>query len=78
MGRRDRRGRAVCCASGPSGWLVSQPLACRPEARFGVLDLSRPYRKSFNDVRPEVMQVADRFHVTMLANTELELSAVAG
>ena len=59
-------------AAGPSGWIVSQPLAWRAGIRFGVLDLSGPYRKTFDDVLPEVMQVADPFHVCKLANTKLD------
>ncbi len=59
-------------AAGPSGWIVSQPLAWRAGIRFGVLDLSGPYRKTFDDVLPEVLQVADPFHLVKLANTKLD------
>jgi transposase len=39
---------------------------------FGVLDLSGPYRKTFDDTLPEATQVADPFHVTKLANQKLD------
>ena len=59
-------------ASGPSGWITAQPQPWRDGIRFGVLDLSGPYRKTFGDVLPEAMQVADPFHLCKLANTKLD------
>ena len=38
----------------------------------GALDLSGPYRKTFNDTLPGATQVADPFHVCKLANSRLD------
>jgi transposase len=59
-------------AAGPSTWLAEQPDAWRAEIRWGVLDLSGPYRKTFDDSLPDVTQVADPFHLVKLANTRLD------
>lgn len=40
--------------------------------RFGVLDLSGPYRKTFDDTLDHVTQVADPFHPVRLANSKLD------
>jgi transposase len=36
------------------------------------LDLSGPYRKVFDVMLPDAVQVADPFHVIRLANTKLD------
>lgn len=59
-------------AAGPSGWIAAQAPAWRADVRFGVLDLSGPYRKTFDDVLPDATQVADPFHVCKLANQKLD------
>ena len=59
-------------ATGPSRWLEGRPDAWREAIRFGVLDLSGPYRKTFDDTLPDATQVADPFHVIRLANTKLD------
>jgi transposase len=59
-------------ASGPSGWLEQRPEEWRAAIRYGVLDLSGPYRKTFDDVLPDTVQVADPFHVVKLANQKLD------
>ena len=59
-------------ASGPSAWLEDRPNTWRDQVRFGVLDLSGPYRKTFDDALPNVVQVADPFHVVKLANQKLD------
>ena len=59
-------------AKGPSGWLEARPDAWCAQIRWGVLDLSGPYRKTFDDALPDVMQVADPFHVVKLANAKLD------
>ena len=46
-------------AAGPSRWLAARPEAWRQQIRFGVLDLSGPYRKVFDDELDHVTQVAD-------------------
>jgi transposase len=37
-----------------------------------VLDLSGPYRKTFDDTLDHVTQVADPFHPVKLANSKLD------
>lgn len=59
-------------AAGPSGWIAAQPQPWRDGIRFGVLDLSGPYRKTFDDVLPDSLQVADPFHLVKLANSKLD------
>lgn len=56
----------------PSDWINNQSEAWRAEVRWGTLDLSGPYRKTFNDTLPDVIGVADPFHVVKLANTKLD------
>jgi transposase len=59
-------------ATGPSRWLEARSDDWRAGIRFGVLDLSGPYRKTFDDTLPDVTQVADPFHLVRLANTKLD------
>jgi transposase len=59
-------------AAGPSAWLEARPNQWRSTIRFGVLDLSGPYRKTFNDTLAHVTQVADPFHLVKLANAKLD------
>jgi transposase len=59
-------------ATGPSVWLEARPEAWRQGIRFGVLDLSGPYRKTFEDTLGQVTQVADPFHLVRLANSKLD------
>ena len=59
-------------AVGPSRWLEARDEEWRLAIRYGVLDLSGPYRKTFDDTLPHATQVADPFHVTKLANTKLD------
>ena len=40
--------------------------------RWGVMDLSGPYRKTFTDALPHARQVADPFHVIKLANSTID------
>jgi transposase len=47
-------------ASGHSGWLEARPTEWCEAIRFGVLDLSGPYRKTFEDTLFHVTQVAHR------------------
>lgn len=55
-----------------SEWIDAQPQAWRDAISWGVLDLSGPYRKTFNDSLPAATQVADPFHVIKLANQRLD------
>jgi transposase len=59
-------------AAGPSAWLEARPAEWRSAIRFGVLDLSGPYRKTFDDTLPHATQVADPFHLVKLANSKLD------
>jgi transposase len=59
-------------ATGPSAWLEARPDAWRAQIRYGVMDLSGPYRKTFDDTLPDATQVADPFHLVKLANHKLD------
>jgi transposase len=59
-------------AAGPTQWLEDRPQQWRDQVSWGVLDLSGPYRKTFDDALPEATQIADPFHVTKLANAKLD------
>lgn len=59
-------------AAGPSDWLEARPDGWRDAVRSGVLDLSGPYRKTFDDALPHAVQVADPFHLVKLANSKLD------
>ena len=56
----------------PSAWLEQRPEAWRAAIRWGVMDLSGPYRKVFTDTLPDAVQVADPFHVVKLANERVD------
>ena len=49
-------------AVGPSRWLEARPEEWRDQICWGVLDLSGPYRKVFDDTLGHVTQIADPFH----------------
>lgn len=53
-------------------WLDDQPEACRAGIRYGMLDMSGPYRKVFDDSLGHATQIADPFHVDKHANTMLD------
>jgi transposase len=55
-----------------SGWLDGQPDEWRQAVRWGVLDMSGPYRKVFNDSLDHATQIADPFHVVKHANAKLD------
>lgn len=59
-------------AKAPSDWIEARPTAWRDAIRWGVIDLSGPYRKTLGDSLPEAVLVADPFHVVKLANTRLD------
>lgn len=59
-------------AKAPSAWLEARPQSWRDDITWAALDLSGPYRKTFNDTLPDAVQVADPFHVIKLANTRLD------
>ena len=59
-------------ATAPTAWLATQPQAWRDRIRWATLDLSGPYRKVFDTILPEAVQVADPFHLVKLANQRLD------
>ena len=59
-------------ADGPARWLMRRPRAWLEDIRWGVLDLSGPYRAAFDTAIPDARQVADPFHVVRLGNTALD------
>ncbi|HEV2308892.1 MAG TPA: ISL3 family transposase [Acidimicrobiia bacterium] len=59
-------------AAGPSRWIAAKPQPWRDGVTHGVLDLSGPYRKTFDETLPQAVQVADPFHVVRLANSKLD------
>jgi len=56
----------------PCKWLADQGQVWCDRIMFGTLDLSGPYRKVFNTMLPDAVQVADPFHVVKLANSKLD------
>lgn len=59
-------------AAGPIAWLEQQPADWRAGIRWATLDLSGPYRKTFDVMLPDAVQVADPFHLVRLANSKLD------
>jgi len=77
VGRPGQQSRLVEVIEGRtakvvSEWIDARPAAWRKAIRYGVLDMSGPYRKVFNDSLDHVTQVADPFHVVKHANTKLD------
>ena len=64
-------------AAGPTAWLGERPVERRDHVRWAALDLSGPYRKTFDVMLPDAVQVADPFHVVRVANSSW-MSATAG
>ncbi len=59
-------------AGGPIAWLAEQPQLWRDGIEWATLDLSGPYRKVFDVMLPDAVQVADPFHLVKLANQKLD------
>lgn len=59
-------------AAGACAWLADRDPAWRNVIRFVTLDLSGPWRLTFDTMLPDAIQVADPFHVVKLANTRLD------
>ena len=55
-----------------SGWIDAQPAEWRAGIEWGVLDMSGPYRKVYDDSLPDAVQVADPFHVVKHAGSKLD------
>jgi transposase len=56
----------------PISWLDQRGVDWRAQVRYGVLDLSGPYRAVFNQALDHVTQIADPFHLVRLANDKLD------
>lgn len=65
-----------CTASEVSGWIDAQPAGWRAGIDWGVLDMSGPYRKVYNDSLPDAAQVADLFHVHKHANSKVDEAGI--
>ena len=59
-------------SAGPSGWLAARGEAWCARIEWATLDLSGPYRKTFDIMLPDAIQVADPFHLIRLANSKLD------
>ncbi len=59
-------------AKAPAQWLLARPRGWLEQIRWGVLDLSGPYRAAFDAALADAGQVADAFHVVRLGNTALD------
>jgi transposase len=66
----DGRSAAPACE-----WLAAQPDEWRGRVRWATLDLSGPYRLTFDTMLPDATQVADPFHVVKVRH---EASCVRG
>ena len=59
-------------SAGACAWLDARGAAWRAGVRYATLDLSGPWRLTFDTMLPDATQVADPFHVVKLANTKLD------
>jgi transposase len=59
-------------ATAPCAWLAERGPAWCDRIKVGTLDLSGPYRKVFDTMLPDALQVADPFHLVKLANAKLD------
>ncbi len=59
-------------AAAPAAWLADQDPDWLARIGWAVMDLSGPYRATFDTMVPDTGQVADRFHVEKHANPKLD------
>jgi transposase len=59
-------------AAGPCAWLAERGERWCDRVEFATLDLSGPYRRVFDTMTPDAIQVADPFHLVKLANQKLD------
>ena len=59
-------------ADAPARWLADRDPAWRARIQWAVMDLSGPYRATFDTMLPHAVQVADPFHVVKLAGAKLD------
>jgi hypothetical protein len=65
-------------ATGACRWFDARPPGWCEQIDWAVLDLSGPWRLTFDTVVPWATQIADPFHVTKLANQRLDEVRRAG
>jgi transposase len=56
----------------PCAWFALRGVEWCGRIVWATLDMSGPYRKVFNTMIPDAIQIADPFHVVKLANTMLD------
>lgn len=59
-------------AHGACAWLAARDQAWLEQIAYAVLDLSGPWRLTFDTMLPDAIQVADPFHLVKLANSKLD------
>lgn len=59
-------------SAAPAAWLASRDPDWLARIQWAVLDLSGPYRATFDTMLPDAEQVADPFHVVRHANAKLD------
>ena len=59
-------------SAGACAWFQERGTSWRAGVRYATLDLSGPWRLTFDTMLPDAVQVADPFHVVKLANTKLD------
>jgi transposase len=59
-------------AAGACAWFAARPVGWCEQICWAVLDLSGPWRLTFDTVVPWATQVADPFHLVKLANQRLD------
>ena len=59
-------------AAEPCRWLAERGDQWRARIGWATLDMSGPYRATFDTMLPDAIQIADPFHVVKLANSRLD------
>lgn len=59
-------------ATAPGAWIAAQSPEWRANIAWATLDLSGPYRATFDTMLPDATQIADPFHLVRLANQRLD------
>ncbi len=59
-------------AAEPCRWLAERGPTWCERIRWATLDMSGPYRATFDTMLPNATQIADPFHVVKLANSKLD------
>jgi transposase len=59
-------------STAPAAWLAARDPEWLAQIQWAVMDLSGPYRVTFDTMLPDATQVADPFHVVKHAGTKLD------